>query len=68
MTQNFRIVLHPALRDGEWITHCENLQDNGERKTPHADFYWGHYFDDYLKAFNDYVARCKRYNLTPKFN
>lgn len=61
-TQNFRVVLHQSHKPGEWVTHMENLQDNGEPKGQ-RDFYWGHYFESHSEALQDYVARCRQYKL-----
>lgn len=66
-TQPFRIVLHPnETREGEWVTHMENLESNpagGYRSKNSRDYYWGHYFDDYTEALEDYKKRCDYYRL-----
>lgn len=74
MTQSFRIVLHPALNKGEWVTHCENVRKaswteqspDGYSSKECPDYYHGHYFrDDYCGAVADYKARCEKYGLKP---
>jgi len=63
-TQNYRVVLREIGGYHPYVTHLENLQDNGEQKEG-REFYWGHYFEKYEKALVDYVDRCAKESLEP---
>jgi len=53
-----RIALHPAMREGEWVTHVQNMENKG--------YAHGNYFmSDYDKAVEDYIKRCQKYGVEP---
>jgi hypothetical protein len=56
-TAPLRVVLHGSLRQGEWVTHVENMQVGG--------YSTGCYFRDYEEAFQNYLDRCKKYRVNP---
>lgn len=66
-TQPYRIVLHKSRTNDEWVTHFENVEEDGKggyRSKASPDYYWGNYHgSDYVKALTDYHTRCARYGL-----
>jgi hypothetical protein len=53
-----RVVLRQ--KDGEYITHMENLSLEGDT-FKHGSFYYGHYFDSNMtEALRDFHDRCEK--------
>lgn len=55
MDAPMRVVLHHSVRNDEWVTHAQNMQDKGMN--------WGHYTFNWEEALQDFKARCERYNV-----
>ena len=51
----FRIVLHRSMRQEEWVTHLQNMQNRG--------FNYGSYHDSWPEAFGNFKARCEGYAI-----
>lgn len=51
-TAPHRIVLHKAMRPGEWVVHNQNMQNMG--------FSTGFYTEDYQKALKEFKHRCAK--------
>lgn len=55
MTAPCRVVLHHSLRQDEWVTHVQNMQNRGMN--------WGHYFNSWEEALRNFKLRCQKYGV-----
>ena len=64
-TYAFRVVIsETGSQYTPYATHLENIDENGKS----AGKYWGHYHTNLNEAIDDFMERCRRYNLPPLGN